>query len=245
MPRNFAAEPLDKIIDKSGDALYTQIVQRIRTWIMQGRLKEGDPLPSERELAQIFDVSRVPVREALKILDFMGAVEHVRGKGVFVKKIDMNHFINNIDFLIMDPMHTIIDLFEAREAVELQATRLAAQRRTAADLAVMEEIIHATEHNITMGRDVYAASLNFHSAVIAAAHNSVLTKINDFLADLLQYSRKQSLQNPSRHETSLDYHKRILAKIRDKDAEGAVAVMAEHLKIAKDVIIKILQTKQH
>jgi GntR family transcriptional repressor for pyruvate dehydrogenase complex len=244
MPRKFAYEPLDKIIDKSGEALYTQIVQRIRTWIMDGRLKEGDPIPSERELAQIFDVSRVPVREALKILDFMGAVEHVRGKGVYVKKIDMNHFINNIDFLVMDPMHTIIDLFEAREAIELQATKLAAQRRTAEDLAAMEDIVDATERNIAMGRDVYSLSMSFHTTVIAASHNSVLIKINDFLADLLQYSREQSLQNPHRHEASLDFHRRILAKIGEQDAEGAVAVMAEHLKNAKEVIVKILQTKQ-
>ena len=86
----FMQQPIDKIIDKSSNALYTQIVQQIRQWIKEGRLKEGDQLPSERELAQIFDVSRVPVREALKILEFLGAVQHIRGKGVFVKKINVN-----------------------------------------------------------------------------------------------------------------------------------------------------------
>jgi GntR family transcriptional regulator, transcriptional repressor for pyruvate dehydrogenase complex len=237
MPAIIAEKPLEKIIDKSSDALYTQIVQRIRNWIQEGTLKEGDPLPSERELAQLFDVSRVPVREALKILDFMGAVEHVRGKGVFVKKINMSQVMNSIDFLMVDPVHALLDLFEAREAIELQATRLAAQRRTADDIAAMETVIAEMERNITVGVDVYDASTKFHSAVIAASHNSVISKINEFLADLLRYSRKQSLANPGRHETALAFHKKILQKIIEGDADGAVAVMAEHLRQAKAVIM--------
>jgi Transcriptional regulators len=233
----FTPEPLEKVIDNSSEALYKQIVQRIRTWILDGQLKEGDPLPSERELAQIFDVSRIPVREALKILDFMGAVEHVRGKGVFVRKINMSHFINNIDFLLKDPMHTILDLFEAREAIELQAVRLAVHRRTEDDISAMETHIIEMERNIIMGRDVSDTSMNFHTAVIAASHNIVLIKINEFLADLLRFSRKQSLCDPRRHEVSLGFHKQILAKIKGKDVEGAVSIMMEHLSIAKEAVI--------
>jgi GntR family transcriptional repressor for pyruvate dehydrogenase complex len=237
MPAILLKEPLEKGVDKSPDTLYKQIVQHIRRWILDGKLKEGDPLPSERELAQIFDVSRIPVREALKILDFVGAVEHVRGKGVYVKKISISHFISNIDFLLKDPMHTIIDLFEAREAVELQAIRLAAQLRTEQDLHRMEAEIVEMESNILLGRDVSDTSVNFHTAMIAASHNSVLIQINDFLADLLRFSRKQSLGDPKRHAFSLDYHKRIFLKIKEKDVEGAVNILADHLAIAKEVIL--------
>lgn len=229
-------EELEKAPEKSSDTLYKQIVQRIRSWIIEGKLKEGDPLPSERELAKIFDVSRIPVREAVKILDFIGAVEHVRGKGVFVKKIEMTQFINNIDFLLKDPIHTISDLFEAREAIELQAVRLAAYRRTEDDIKAMEaEIIHM-EHNIIMGRDVSDTSMDFHTAIIAASHNIVLSKINEFLAGLLRFSRKQSLSDPRRHEISLGFHKQIFEKIKEKDAEAAANIMREHLSIAKKAI---------
>jgi GntR family transcriptional repressor for pyruvate dehydrogenase complex len=238
MPIVVADRPLDKVVDKSSDALYAQIVERIRQWIREGRLREGDPLPSERELAQMFDVSRVPVREALKILEFLGAVQHIRGKGVFVKKININQVLDNIDFVMMDPVHTLLDLFEAREAIEFQATRLAATRRTAQDIAAMEAAIIEMDRNIIMGRDVAESSLKFHSAVIDAAHNEVLLKINDFLADLLSYSRRHSLKDPGRHEIALGYHKQILQKIREQDADGAVTVMQEHLSRAKEVIMR-------
>ena len=160
-----------------------QIVERIRTCIQEGQFKEGDPLPSERELAQLFDVSRVPVREALKILAFMGVIEYVKGKGSFVKRLSMSNMLENIDFLLMSPLHTMVDLFEAREAIELQATRLAAQRRSEEDIYAIKAVIAEMESNIKMGIDVYDASMKFHSAIIAASHNTVLVKINEFLAD--------------------------------------------------------------
>ena len=140
-------------------------------------------MPSERELAQLFDVSRVPVREALKILAFMGVIEYVKGKGSFVKRLSMSNMLENIDFLLMSPLHTMVDLFEAREAIELQATRLAAQRRSEEDIYAIKAVIAEMESNIKMGIDVYDASMKFHSAIIAASHNTVLVKINEFLAD--------------------------------------------------------------
>jgi len=134
-------QELNKLMDKSSEMLYTQIVERIRMWIIKGYLKEGDTLPSERDLAQMFDVSRMPVSQALKILEFLGVVQHVRGKGVCVKKIDMHQLLNNIGFLMLDPQRGLPDLFEARRAIEVHAAKLASQRRTKADLDAMEDAL--------------------------------------------------------------------------------------------------------
>jgi GntR family transcriptional repressor for pyruvate dehydrogenase complex len=240
MDNFFTGQSLERVIDKSSDALYVQIVGCIRKGILEGHLKEGDMLPSEREMAQIFDVSRVPVREALKILEFLGAVQHVRGKGVFVKKIKMSHVLDNIKFIMPDPVHTLIDLFEAREAIEAQAVRLAAQRRTDEDIDAIETAIIEMEQNMIMGKEVCMASIKFHSAIIAAAHNEVMAKIDEFLSDLLIFSRQQSLKDRDRHEIALGYHKQILQKIKEQDAEGAAAAMKEHLLVAKEVIAKML-----
>lgn len=234
----FMQQPIDKIIDKSSNALYTQIVQQIRQWIREGRLKEGDQLPSERELAQIFDVSRVPVREALKILEFLGAVQHIKGKGVFVKKIDVDQVIGNIDFLMADPIHTLFDLFEAREAIEVQATYFAAVRRDEEDIMAIKASLVEMERDIALGLDVTAASSNFHAAVIAAAHNVVIQKIYELLADLLIFSRQHSLKDPSHQEIALGYHKQIMQKIIERDADGAMAIAKEHLSQAKAVIAR-------
>lgn len=236
-------EPLERMTDNSPDSLYAQIVDRIRQWMKEGHLKEGDQLPSERELAQMFDVSRVPVREALKILEFLGAVQHVRGKGVFVKKINISNVLNNIEFIMIDPMHTLLDLFEARQAIELQAAVLAAQRRTDEDLSAMEAAVQEMELKSSEGQDqeVVDASARFHKAVITASHNAILVSINESLGNLLNFSRQQSLKDASRWQTSVRYHKQIMQKIKEKDGAESFRLMQEHLSNAKEYIVKAVR----
>jgi GntR family transcriptional repressor for pyruvate dehydrogenase complex len=150
----------------------------------------------------------------------------------------MSHVLQNIDFLMMDPLHMLLDLFEAREAIEIQAVRLAAERRTDKDMDAMEAVLAEMERYIDRDKEFAEDSVRFHSAVIAAAHNEVIIKINDFLSDMLTYSRQKSLRDRSRHEISLGYHRKIMEKIKERDADGAAEVMREHLTVAKAVIAK-------
>lgn len=217
--------PINRDEIKESDALYVQIVERIRQWILTGHLKDGDVLPSERELAKMFDVSRVPVREALKVLEFLGAVQHIRGKGVYVKKIGLQQVLRNIDFLMVNPTQLLAELYETRQGLECQAALLAAERRTAQDLLLMEGAIMEMEKIIVLGGDVGAASIHFHTALIQASHNELLMRINEMLRDLLEFSRSRSLQKSSRYEGVLKDHRFILEKIRQRDGEGAAQAL--------------------
>jgi GntR family transcriptional regulator, transcriptional repressor for pyruvate dehydrogenase complex len=222
-------ELLDRT-NNASTALYAQIVARIRQWVKEGNLKEGDLLPSERELADVFDVSRVPVREALKTLEFLGVVQHIRGKGVIVKRITLNHVLNNIEFLMFDPLSTLHDLFEVRESIEVQAAGLAAVRRTKEDLDEMENALIETELQILRDRDINDASLRFHTALITAAHNNISLKINELLLDIQRYSRQETLKNRKQQMASLRSHRRIFDAVKDEDVEVAKKAMLEHLR---------------
>ncbi|SDF02779.1 FadR/GntR family transcriptional regulator [Sporomusa acidovorans] len=222
-------QELNKISEKNSEVLYGQVVERIRTWIMKGYFKEGEALPSERELAQLFNVSRMPVSQALKILEFLGVVQQIRGKGVCVQQIDISRLLNNIGFLVLDPQSGLKDLLEAREAIEIQAVRLAARRRTEKDLDIMEDALLEMERNITLKKDVTNASIRFHSAIIAASGNDVISKINEFLMALLRFSRQKSLREASRQDIALQGHKQIFRAIKEKNEDTAVRVMMEHL----------------
>ena len=243
MKKFFVETPLKKFAEDSSDALYMQIVSRIQQLMREGHLKQGDKLPSERELAEMFNVSRVPVREALKVLEFLGAIQHRRGEGVFVKKIKMKRILHALDFLMTDPADQLINLFEAREAFEIQAVRLAAERRTEADIEAMRRILLEMEFLIFAGKPVHEVSTKFHTAVIAAAHNEIISEINEFLSDLLTYSRQKSLSDASRHTVSLQYHQLILQHIIEKNAQAAVCVMQEHLDDAKIAVQKMIQSE--
>ena len=229
--------PLNRSEKSETDALYMQIVERIRQWILTGALKDGDLLPSERDLAQMFDVSRVPVREALKVLEFLGAVKHIRGKGVYVKKIGINHVLSNIDFLMTNPTHLLTDLYEARQGLEAEAALLASERATYQDLLQIESEIMEMEKIIALGGNASEASVQFHTAVIAASHNALLIRINEMFIDLLRFSRSRSHQKQSRYKDVLSDHRFILEKIRQHDGEGAARALREHLEAAKKVVL--------
>ncbi|WP_371377472.1 FadR/GntR family transcriptional regulator [Sporomusa aerivorans] len=225
-------QELNKLTGNS-EMLYAQIVERIRMWIMKGYIKEGEALPSERELAQLFNVSRMPVSQAIKILEFLGVVKYIRGKGVCVQQIDIKHLLNNIGFLVLNPQSGLKDLLEAREAIELQAVRLAAQRRTKNDLDMMEDALLEMERNITMKKDVSNASIRFHTAIIVAAGNDVIVKVNEFLMALLLFSRQKSLREIAQQDIALCSHKRIYQAIKEQNADEAVREMLEHLRELK------------
>lgn len=229
-------EPLDRSTSSGASMLYTQIFHKIRQWIREGKLKEGDMLPSERDLAQLFDVSRVPVREALKILEFTGVAEQIRGKGVFIKKISVNNLISNIDFVLIDSERTVLELFEAREGIEIQAASLAAQRWNEADMAMMEEAIVSMERMLLTGDEILNPSMSFHTAVIAASHNKAMWEINLYISDWLQLARKAIYRQTMVHEEGLQQHREILERIRLHDSEGAAQKMKEHLVRSKRVM---------
>lgn len=213
--------------------LYTHIVDNIGELIREGKLKAGDRLPSERELAEMFEVSRVPVREALKILEYVGIVKNVRGKGKYIRSIGVDDILETINFALLSPEENIQDLFETRVTIESRAAELAALRRTENNLVAMEKAIANMANEIEEGKDGTGPSLEFHIAIMRASNNKILYQLNMFLLDLLELSRKRTLVSQERRMESLEYHKRLLKLIKNKDSVGSGALMIEHLKNAE------------
>ena len=131
---------------------------------------------------------------------------------------------------MLDPQAGLKDLLEAREAIEIQAVRLAAQRRTENDLDMIEDALLEMERNIKMKKDVSNASIRFHTAIIVASGNDVIIKVNEFLMTLLLFSRQKSLKEIARQDIALCSHKRIYQAIKEQDVEAAVSEMLEHLR---------------
>ena len=110
----FISTPLDKSLPSYPRRYYEQIIASINTAILRGDLKEGDKLPSERELADLFETSRVPVREAIKVLEFCGIVEQVAGGGMTVKNIELSSLLQKLYFVIATTDDTLRELFESQ-----------------------------------------------------------------------------------------------------------------------------------
>ncbi|MGH2395301.1 MAG: FadR/GntR family transcriptional regulator, partial [Candidatus Limnocylindria bacterium] len=110
--------------------IYEEIVRQIKTMIAEGRLKSGDQLPPERDLASKFVVSRTSVREALRALESLGFVEIRPGEGTFVRQVSVEELIEPLALVLAAQREAIGDLFEARRLLEPAIAGLAARRAT-------------------------------------------------------------------------------------------------------------------
>lgn len=223
-------QPIARVTEAQSVRLYEIIIKRVKNMILAGKLKVGDKLPSERELADMFQVSRVPVREALKIMEFMEILQYVPGDGMYLKSVDINEVLSKIDFMIETSSDIISDLFEARQAIEGKAVELAAIKRTEADMREMEISIQEMEEEINNGGDGINAATSFHTAISKASKNKVLARINDLLITLTEISREETLKRNGISPIALEYHKNILEMIKQQDIEGARQAMENHLE---------------
>lgn len=211
---------------------YERILEWFKEQILSGVLKEGDIIPSERELAGRFGVSRVPVREALRILEYIGIISNT-ADGMIVQKVDIQLFNPKVNFASEITKETIENLFEVRIFLESAAAYYAAQRRTKEDLARMKESVQEMAKAMDAPEQdeerMIHASHQFHFCVIQAAKNAVLENMYRNLYDLLEVSKQYTISGKHVSAATLMDHEAILYKIEGGSAEEASKYMRYHL----------------
>ena len=210
-------------------ALHQQVAESLRELIVAGKLRRGDALPPERELAKQFGVSRATVREALRVLQLWGLVEARQGGGNYVSLPSLDHIVAPLASIIQRNRALQDELLDARFVFEPAVCWLAAQRRTAADLAAIEAIIARQAQRVEQGELAVEEDSAFHLALAEATHNRVIPQLIQTINDLLLESRLRSLRTPDRPRRSLEGHLRILAALRAGDAEVASQAMRDHI----------------
>lgn len=205
-----------------------QISQQILESIIDGHYPPGGRLPSERKLAEIFEVSRVTVREALSELASKGVVCVKQGLGTTVNPI--NEW-STFDPSVLKMLHgdEVFDqLTEMRLIIEPELAALAAARITADGLDRLRPLARLSEDD-TVEEHVERDS-SFHTTIARATGNSVLLTVFLSVDDLLRESRRRSFVVPGEITKAGDWHQRILAAIEDHDSDGARQAMASHLE---------------
>jgi GntR family transcriptional regulator, transcriptional repressor for pyruvate dehydrogenase complex len=216
--------------------IYEEIVRQVKQLIAEGKLKSGDRLPPERDLALKFMVSRTSVREALRALQSRGLIEIRAGEGAFVRDISVETLIEPLALVILPHREAVGELFEARRLLEPAIAALAARRATDEELAEMERILDEQSREVTHGRTGVTQDAALHAAIANSAHNRAITRIVNALIDLLTQSREESLLTPGRPTRSHEDHRRILAAIKRRDEVAAHRAMLDHL-IAVETLV--------
>src|SRR5687768_7079590 len=219
--------------------IYQEIVRQVKSMIAEGRLKSGDQLPPERDLAEKFVVSRTSVREALRALESLGLVEIRPGEGTFVREVSIETLIEPLALIMVSQREAIGELFEARRLLEPTIAALAAARATPEEIHEMERILEQQAKEVATGKTGLAEDAAFHAAIGTAAHNRAITRIAHAVMDLLTQSREESLNTPGRPTRSHEDHRRVLAAIAARDAEAARQAMLEHLSAVEALVLGV------
>ncbi|HKX18142.1 MAG TPA: FadR/GntR family transcriptional regulator [bacterium] len=208
------------------------IIYQIKESIFAGDLPPGHALPSEKELAEQFRVSRITVRDALRVLESQGLIQIKVGArgGAFVASPSADPVSESLTNMLRLKQATLVDLVEARILVEPHVAAIAAQRATPDDLAAMERAIAAAREARASGdRYFIPNSVAFHLALAEAARNPVLLfAVNSFRA-LFHEALSALLPADDMAERAIADHQKILDAIRARDGERARDVMREHL----------------
>lgn len=217
--------------------IYEDIVAQIKALIADGRLKSGDQLPSERELSEMFQVSRTSVREAIRALESMGLIETRSGEGTYVAS-SVETLLSPLASVILQQKDVLLEIFEARKIVEPEIAALAAERASPEEIQQLEAILEEQARQIAEGETGVEADTAFHSTLAQAAKNKILLRLNDAIVDSLRETRERSLQTDGRPARSLAGHRKILEAIRSKNPVRARGAMLEHLEAIEHNILK-------
>lgn len=195
----------------------TQIPERpddaIRRLVLEGFYQPGERI-SDLKLAQKLGIGRMHVREAFQRLAKEGILIVIPRRGTFVTKLEP---------------HMVMALLEVREAIEVQAARLAALRANPEEIAPLRELLAVSRMSLVHHGGIYPMDLDFHEAVVRLTRNEKLETMSRETNLLLRLARVRSTHSLKRWRESIDEHDEVLAAIEARDVQAADRVMRLHL----------------
>nr|WP_092068797.1 FadR/GntR family transcriptional regulator [Dendrosporobacter quercicolus]NSL47231.1 FadR family transcriptional regulator [Dendrosporobacter quercicolus DSM 1736]SDL81513.1 GntR family transcriptional regulator, transcriptional repressor for pyruvate dehydrogenase complex [Dendrosporobacter quercicolus] len=220
--------------------VYEEIVHQIKLAIEEGRLKSGDKLLSERDLAGQFKVSRASVREALSALEMMGIIAIQPGEGSYVRHLPSESMLEILATSVRTEAVDILHLLEMRKIIEVETAALAAMRATPGELEELRQSLQQMQAEVAGGGHAEDIDAKFHYILVRAAHNPVLLKVAQTISQLLT-SNYRSLRLtlfliPRMSELFYQAHCEIFEAVAAKDPRLARDKMREHLDTIQEAM---------
>ena len=206
-----------------------EVVDRILELVRTGNLLPGDRLPPERELIEIFGISRPSLREGLRALDALGVTESRHGGGAFVTDLEARRLLAPLDFYLSLSKENMHDSFVCRKLIEVDAARQAARSTNQSSVVELQEMMdaHANVQDDFVGFRIL--DLRFHNHVWSLANNPILERICYALYNLGLDTRRKAMHFEGQIAKSTADHQRIVSAISDRDEDAAAEAMDIHI----------------
>lgn len=217
---------------------YEQIVTQIQGAIREGQFVRGARLPTERELAESFGVSRSVVREAVKVLGAMGLVESRQGSGLYVRNNTIQTVSRAFILSVSPDTESVDRLFEFRQGLEEEAARRAAERRSPGQINALRTLVDlgdtavAPQDWIVFGD----ADSRFHEAIAEASGNPYLRVAIVTARDMQRDVVSLFSDHPGSMREAVNHHRAIVETIAAQDPVAAAARMGQHIQYTSTVV---------
>lgn len=213
--------------------LCDEVADRLLKSIEAGNYAPGDRLPSERELVARFGVGRPAVREALQTLERMGVIEITHGEPARLVSLDPWAFFTLMDgparHMLRSSPQTIEHLGEARLFFEVGMVRLAVQRGTEEDVRRLAESLERMRESAGQPQKFVESDMAFHTTIATFARNPIYAALSEFLLRWLFHYYPRMVRVPGAEQLTITEHELVYRRIAERDEEGAVKAMTDHL----------------
>lgn len=222
----------------SRKSIYEDIVLQIRSMIDRGELSPGNKLPPERKLAELFNVSRNTVREAIRTLAEKNILESRQGAGTFVRESEAESFVTSFAGAVLRKQPGLKDVFEVRKLLEPEIAAMAARNASPDELTRMESLLAEQEQAIESGSPGGRIDQQLHQMLAQASGNEVMLAMVAALHEEFSESRSDVLQSRERQEASLAAHRAIIDAVRLGHVMQAEKAMRDHLEEIEKIAFK-------
>lgn len=218
--------------------VFEEILDQIKEMLASGELVVGQKIPPETQLAEMLNVSRSSLREALRVLNVLGIIEAKTGEGTVIRHADPENLKNLLTFVAVSQGINTVELYEARRAIEVEAAGLAAVRRNEENLEKMYQAL--IEMDKSNNADSSLFDYAFHREIVNSTRNSTLIMLISFISGLMGEqitdTRRQFSPYPEIMGKLQEQHWEIYKGIMDKNPEWAREKMHEHLLLAQKLL---------
>lgn len=227
-----------------------EVFDQIKAAIENEELKPGSKLPTERELVKQLGVSRVPIREALKLLVNVGLIETKQGGGSYVCSMMDNRLRDPLDILIKDNTPKLFELVQVRKEIETWAAYYAAKNATSEQLAKLKGIIGEMRKYFDVGKMTPDnIDVKFHLVIAQSASNTIrahlLHTIQSLFSDYLRVTIETVCRDKKSQQKLFEQHVEIYEAISRRDPEKARDAVDKHLSFVRDALsIQLVPSKE-
>ncbi|MFA9431903.1 FadR/GntR family transcriptional regulator [Egicoccus sp. AB-alg2] len=222
----------------TGTRMSSEIVSQVIALIRGGRLQPGDRLPAERELAETFGVSRVTVRDALRVLEAMGLVDIRVGSagGAFVTTPSPSVVGESLSNMLFMGTFEPEQIAETRLVVELGILDLVLERVTDEDIARLRDLCRQSREKLEQDEYDTKLSVQFHAELARAAHNPAVVMLAETFSGPLSMAAVRATEvRRDAHKRTVEEHEALVEYLADRNAEGARDVLITHLLRGRDM----------